>query len=387
MLPYGLGYKVTPSSIAAIIPASVTRVTYDSIPKARSVEVVTFEPGSQIRRLETSSFSQFLSLKSICIAASVELLERNTFVVADWPINDYDYRRSGVEIITFERGSKLREIAPDAFAGCRTLRRLVIPASVEKMIWSSLPESRNCRPEIENGNPYFEVKDPFVVDLKRHAILRYYGYGSQVTIPPEIEQIDESCFRDCAFLQTLSFAGKSKLERISPLAFAECTSLHNILLPPSVKTLSRRCFHRCVDLESSPLRADSRLRRIEEFAFSGCSLLKSMVIPSALEFLGEHCFDDCNSLSRLTFAPPSHLRELLHIPPKLSGFVSIPDSVEIISFRGLSAPHGDLVLTFGSESRLVETSPRHFPVPIHYRSFVQVNSRSLKRFRLNLEFT
>jgi hypothetical protein len=40
---------------------------------------------------------------------------------------------SKVETIRFEEGSKLREIEPGAFSNCHSLRKLLIPASVEKM--------------------------------------------------------------------------------------------------------------------------------------------------------------------------------------------------------------------------------------------------------------
>jgi hypothetical protein len=51
----------------------------NSIRNPQSVEEVTFERGSQIRRLDPGAFDKFHSLKSICIAASVEVLAANCF--------------------------------------------------------------------------------------------------------------------------------------------------------------------------------------------------------------------------------------------------------------------------------------------------------------------
>jgi hypothetical protein len=59
--------------------------------------------------------------------------------------------------------------------------------------------------------------------------------------------------------------------------------------------------------------------------------LTSMVLPSSVEASGDECFIGSDSLSSLAFSSPSRLRELLDLPLQLSGFVSIPDSVEILS--------------------------------------------------------
>jgi hypothetical protein len=70
----------------------------------------------------------------------------------------------------------------------------------------------------------------------------------------------------------------------------------------------------------------------------------------------------------------------------LSDFLSIPDSVEVLSFW----PHPEIrphrALTFGSDSRLRHFSSRQIGGLLPSRSFMQVTSRSLKIFRTNMEF-
>jgi hypothetical protein len=82
------------------IPASITVLTKDFISNAASAEFVTFEPASEIRRLEPGTFGGFHSLKYSCMAVSVEFLDKNCFAE--------DRQFSGVETVTFEEGSKLR---------------------------------------------------------------------------------------------------------------------------------------------------------------------------------------------------------------------------------------------------------------------------------------
>jgi hypothetical protein len=171
-----------------------------------------------------------------------------------------------------------------------------------------------------------------------------------VTIPAELEQIDESCFSFPHQLGTVLFDRASKLACISAQAFAHCRQPQVILLPHSVKTIKSKCYYQCHALFEPPLAESSEGVRIHDHAFAGCRLWKSMILrlPSSLEFVGQFCFEGCDLLSNLTFTSSSHLRELLALPPDLSGFVSIPDSVEILSFHGFSRETRALVFSFGS---------------------------------------
>jgi hypothetical protein len=411
-----------------VIPTTVTVLTKDSFEGLTSVEIVAFAVGSQIRRLETATFEDCCLLRTICIAASVEFIGRNCFV------NPLRPRHSSLETVTFELGSKLREIELGAFYGCISLKRLRIPASVEKMTSGSLPESRPFEVLIDSGNPYFCRDGGFVMTVSHDHLIRCSRAGSEVTVPDEIERIDDSCFRFrdsihfvifgqlsrlssignrgfaacenlktisipssvtflgddcfmwCKALETVSFCDGSQLDSIPARAFFACYSLESIILPSSVKTLGKSCFSGCGKLVNWPLPPDSEAVRIEDFVFVGCSSLTSMVLPSSLEFLGVECFESCHSIESLSFASPSHLRELLDLPPGLSGLVSIPDSVEVLSFCPDWQLRPQRVFTFGSESKLKYFSAESKGRLRICRSFVQVPSQSLKIFRMRMEF-
>jgi hypothetical protein len=80
---------------------------------------------------------------------------------------------------------------------------------------------------------------------------------------------------------------------------------------------------------------------------------------------------------------------LLAIPCTMSCFISIPDSVEIVGSFGGWRCSSDQVLNFGMESRLrairIPADARDDPL-LWCRSFLRVSTRSLKIFRMNLEF-
>jgi hypothetical protein len=300
------------------------------------------------------------------------------------------------------------------------------------MTAGSFPGSRGCVIEIESGNQYFHMKGDFMMDLIDRLIVRYCGTATEVTIPDEIEIIGEycfsmcesicfvrfgsvsklssielrafwvcselkmieipssvtslgdRCFELCQLLGVASFCRGSQLDSIPARAFFACVSLESIVLPSTVKTVGISCFYACRKLAHSPFPVDSEVVRIEKLALSSCSSLNSMFLASSVEFVGEGCFAECDSLSSLAFSSPSHLRELLDLPPKLSGFVSIPDSVEILvfDFDVKSVPHR--TLRFGSDSRLRQIRPPTRST--HGPSFLQVQTRCLKLFRVNLEF-
>jgi hypothetical protein len=111
-----------------------------------------------------------------------------------------------------------------------------------------------------------------------------------------------------------------------------------------------------------------------------------MFIPSLTEYVGELCFFDCESLVAFTSSSPSHLRKLLDLPSRLSGFVSIPDSIEVLSFHIERGCAIERVLTFGGDSRLRDLraiANREFMAT---RPLEQVSSRSFKPFRTKSEF-
>jgi hypothetical protein len=284
----------------------------------------------------------------------------------------------------FEQGSKLREIEGGAFIGCNSLARLSLPASLCKMTMDSFPPSQTCRIDIESGNPRFEVRDGSVIDWNMHSILRYSGTGSAIIIPAEVETIQGYSFMACGQIQTVSFCGGSKIDCIPTYAFAY-SGIKSIVLPLSVETLKSYCFSDCRELIQSPLAPNAQVVRVKDHAFDCCTSLPSIFLPSSLEFVGKSCFEQCNLLLSFTFGSPSHLRELLDLPPALSGFIHIPDSVEVLSFH---QPRKRVlrVLAFGSDSRLKEVRPGAHGRDRSHCSFVQVSTGSLKLLLMRLEF-
>jgi hypothetical protein len=301
----------------------------------------------------------------------------------------------------------------------------------------SFPTDHQCQISIEPGNRNFTTEDDFVMDLSHHRLVRYCGKASELMIPAGVKEIDPYCFSGCSQVQVVrfepvselisigswafyccddlrtitipasvtfvgtacfngcpltrvSFSPGSKLDFISDAVFRGCDELESAMLPSSVRSVGIGCFSGCRKLVEFPLPFDSEVLRIEQYAFWRCSSLKSIVLPSSVEFIGERCFGYCNSLYSLTFSLPSHLRELLDLPPQLSGLVFVPDSVEILSLNGQWELSARWALIFGHESRLTEINMcRRLGFVLGCRLFsslLQIATRTLKLLRTKLEF-
>jgi hypothetical protein len=81
---------------------------------------LSFESGSRLREIELGAFSLCLSLQSICLPASLEVLHEFSF---------FGSRR--LSSLTFESESRLREIHEQAPFGCLSPKSLVIPRSIQ----------------------------------------------------------------------------------------------------------------------------------------------------------------------------------------------------------------------------------------------------------------
>jgi hypothetical protein len=76
----------------------------------------------------------------------------------------------------------LREIAVDAFAGCFSLKQICIPASVQKMNADSFPDCRLSVIDFESRNPYFAKQGDFVMKVTDHHLVAYTGTASEVCV-------------------------------------------------------------------------------------------------------------------------------------------------------------------------------------------------------------
>jgi hypothetical protein len=406
------------------------------LPGVDTIETITFSPQCKSVVLQPGAFGRFVSLKSITFPACVESLPRDLFVRSSFNHN------SPVTSVTFAVGSNLRVIDEDAFNGCFQLTFLSLPASVKLIEPAAFSSSGIRQIAVGPGNLHFRVVGDYLMDFPGVSIVHYFGTGSIVTIPDQVETIGSDSFLRCRTITALQFGPKSVLSTIEYRAFEGCENLISISIPASVETLSALCFRICQQLTEVQFASGSRLKRIGDQGFALCSRLTSITLPSSIEFLDDYCFSGCSALvsvrfdgvvnvvrwgasvfgecssltsltvphsvkfigpncfqlcpalSALIFESPTVVEDLLDVPPRWTGEQMIPDSVKRLKFSTYCQRGCYCVLKFGVNSQLekVESATLDRPFLPHPwdevipRCFVQVTSQSLRKLRLWHEF-
>jgi hypothetical protein len=314
------------------------------------------------------------------VPASVEVLRENCFV-------DLIHLSS----LRFEPGSNLREIEDSVFSNCQSLKSISLPASLAAISGLSLAGSCIETVVVDELNPHYFVSGDFLVAFDGMTLIRYFGHSDNLMIGREIEALGEFCFSEFGSLVTVAFESDSRLTRFDRSAFSRCSALASICIPVQVQHICRFCFSYCRSLTEVAFEQGSKLTRIDREAFSSCSSLHSFVIPTQLEMIESDVLTS-HSLSTLIFEIPSRLRQL-YVPMQDCFSLAIPDSVEVFTVLPWKCKGHDRFLQFGRESRLMTIHFRYSdrdPLRIRVQpegnaTFVRLSEGSLRRFRCNFE--
>ena len=157
------------------------------------------------------------------------------------------------------------------------------------------------------GNPEF-LEIPQVIDnctVTETADNAFYGCRSlrRVILPPTMRKIGDHCFYACSSLEQAILP--DGLEKLGDSAFCGCTSLEHIILPDSLHELSDSCFRACPALKE--VNFPSGVRKIGGYAFSGCTGLEKVTFGDELSEIGERAFFMCGRLSEM-YIPSSITR-------------------------------------------------------------------------------
>ena len=119
----------------------------------------------------------------------------------------------------------------------------------------------------------------------------------EILIPHAIKSIKEAAFLGCSQMMTVYLS--DGLEGIGVAAFFQCTLLHEILIPPAVKVIKKIAFTCCSKMTTVNL-CDG-LEEIGEAAFAECTMLQRLIIPPTVKVIEDSAFRSCSSLTSLVF--------------------------------------------------------------------------------------
>lgn len=257
----------------------------------------------------------------------------------------------------------LKEIENSAFYGCKSLRTLEIPESVEKLGRWIVEECDYLETvTLHNG-------------LTTLSESTFYGCGiTSIHIPTTVTVIPNYCFENCQNMERIylhdgitsigqsaffncyalkSFTAPQSLTVLSDFMFNQCKSLELVTLHDGITEFGAGCFYLCISLRElmtprenegdsqwpkalqkmgeevfynsglvEAFMAETQLTEIPASAFSGCNNLiqaslpeqlekirnnafastaiSGLDIPSTIQSLGSSVFSECNNVTMIT---------------------------------------------------------------------------------------
>ena len=203
----------------------------------------------------------------------------------------------------------LKKIGNNAFANCRSLKKIKIPDGVEEISYGAFQDSGLKQANfpkslttydgcIFRGTPFEETlgkkaKDGFVI-YNDVYLYKYVGDDENVVIPDGIENICDRAFWTGKKIKTVEIP-KSVKHIDSAFQYSSVESLD---IPDTVDTKSGMSFYGCSGLKKLVL--PDKMTKIESCAFEDCISLESIHLPKKAKSIGYSAFSGCRSLKSIT---------------------------------------------------------------------------------------
>ena len=258
----------------ATIPASVTSIGTNAFNYCYNI--TTLHIDSTVAMIGSDAFSDCVGLESLFYNPRLSGYDDNGFTFSDC---------TSLQSLTF--GSTVDRIPFYSFAGCSSLREIVIPDNITNV-----------------GS--YAFKDCTSLES---AIV---GKG--------LLQASSSMFEGCTSLAYVSFS--DSLKNIGSYAFSGCQSLRFIVAGNLIENIGNEAFRGCRSLENIDF--GKRLKFIGGKAFYGCSSLTEIVVPRSFISFGNEAFSGCTGVSRIVCMKDT-------IPVMATGvFDSIDPGIEVV---------------------------------------------------------
>ena len=217
--------------------------------------------GSVILPETATSIGQYAfrgtNLRRIQIPANIEIIKQRAF------------QSTPLMYLTFADDCKLKTIERAAFASCKLLQEVDLPAQLETM-----------------GISVFESCEK----MKR------------VTMGDAVTSIDGWTFNNNYALQSIRFS--DALEDIRPYMCREAHALTDVHLPANLKNIHEQAFYNTYSLKEIDIPESVKLIAREAFRYSA---VESVKLPVNLQWLGVDAFSNNNSLKYIEL--PSYIEQ------------------------------------------------------------------------------
>jgi hypothetical protein len=203
------------------------------------------------------SFGLCYSLRLIAILRWVDVL------------SEFGFRHSGVQIVTFEPGSVLKRL--EAFGFCKTiLKSIPLPSEVDLISRSALADNGLGCIAGRQGNSRFLEHENIFVSRRDPIAVWYFGGCNDATLGKHIKAAREMrfCNRE---VSRLHFGSRSMLPLLERRCF-EPSSVRSIIIPSSAEVFEESRFRKA-EIQRLAFEKGRPLGRVESECFAGCSMM------------------------------------------------------------------------------------------------------------------
>lgn len=216
-------YAFRSSTMGVIIPDGVTAIGSRAFENCTSLEVVIFGDNSELKSIQSYTFSGCSSLENIEIPASVTVINKGAFKDC-----------KGLETVTFGDNSQLTTIGNEAFSECISLESIEIPDSVTSVGSLAFDGCPNVTDYVGN----VQYVDTWVIDCDTS--------GTDVILRDGTRGIAGTAFSGCANLTDVTIP--DGVTTIGASAFFMCKNLNSIVIPNTVSSIGGSAFNNCKGL-------------------------------------------------------------------------------------------------------------------------------------------
>ena len=243
-----------------------------------------------------------------------------TYVIQDFIATNGTYC-AGTAVIA----DGVQAINNEAFSSNEVLTSVTIPASVMSIGSNSFGQTYALTSfSVDSANPNFSSEAGVLFNKNKSSLLLfpaargnapYTVPGSvvtiaaraflmdrsltSITIPENVESIDEYAFFGAEKLTSVTFSGTSKLASIGRLSFKQ-SNLESINIPASVTVIGAEAFA-LTPLRTITFDEGSPITTIESSTFEGVPNLTSITIPASVTSIKSYAFYGASKLTNVVF--------------------------------------------------------------------------------------
>lgn len=291
-------------AVQVVLPTGVTKIGRCAFQRCLSLQSVTLPAG--LTDIGDHAFQRCSKLEEVNLPDSVTHLGRNPFAGSPVTLSlsashpalelraDVLIERSTGKLLSFpcvgsepayEIPGDIREIGEYAFAYCKDLFTLTVPANVE------IAENAFYRNEAIEA-----VTLPEGLTVIRENTFWGCINLKTVEIPGSVTEIGAFAFNCCQAMETLTFP--KSLVTLGEGAFQGCLALREVTVPSAIGIIPARAFDACIRLERVEIQEG--ITQIAPYAFYDCEMLQAVTLPESLTRIDRYAFYRCAILENIT---------------------------------------------------------------------------------------